>query len=94
MKIKYLKIIKNDIFVDLRYKYLLNNEEMRKKDPNWGGNETPIYNQCIIHAKELNIYDKLNIYIYINENPGFLNSSCHWFKSSMDVHKWFNDKLI
>ena len=82
---------KNDIFVDLRCKYILNNEQMIQKDPNWSGDEMPIYNQCIIHAKELNIYDKLKI--YINENPRSLNGSCHWFKSRMEVDKWFNDNL-
>ena len=64
---------------------------MIQKDPNWSGDEMPIYNQCIIYAKELNIYDKLKI--YINKNPGSLNGSCHWFKSRMEVDKWFNDNL-
>ena len=82
---------KDDIFVDLRCKYLLDKEKMKIKDPNWGGDEKPIYNQVITYSKEIGCYDELKK--FIDNNKGSLNGSCHWFKSISDVNQWIEDHL-
>ena len=82
---------KDDIFVDLRCKYLLDKEKMKMVDPNWGGDETPIYNQVLTYSQEIGCYDELKK--FINHNKGTLEGSCHWFKSVHEVNKWIEGNL-
>jgi hypothetical protein len=82
---------KNDIFVDLRFKYELDKEKKLKKDPKYLGDENNILNQVMIYSKELGCYDKLKE--FINNNKGSLEGSCHYFKSVNEVNKWMEDHL-
>ncbi len=81
-----------DIFARLRYEYELNNIIVRKQDPNWGGDEKPIYIEVVKYAKRLEIYDKLVEWINKN-NSGVFNGICHTFKSKADIDYWFEQNL-
>ena len=81
-----------DIFARLRYEYELNNIIVRKEDPEWGGDEKPVYIEAVKYAKRLEIYDKL--VEWINKNhPGEFNGICHTFKSKADIDYWFEQNL-
>ena len=82
---------KNDIFAELRYKYELNNKEMKNVYDDWGGDETDIYNGVINYSKEVGCYDKLKS--FIDNNHGSLNGDCHWFKNKTNVNQWFETHL-
>ena len=75
----------------LRHKYEIQNEKMKKVYDDWGGDETEIYNQVIKYSKEIGCYDKLKL--FIDKNPGSLNGECHWFKNTIEVNQWFETHL-
>jgi hypothetical protein len=82
------EIRNNDIFAKLRHEYEINNKFMRVDDPNWGGDEKPIFNECLKYSKKIGIEDKMRQWIY--KNPGKLNGDCHGFKSKSDVDQWID----
>jgi hypothetical protein len=82
------EIRKNDIFARLRHEYEINKKMMKLTDPNWGGEEKPIYNECLKYSKQRGIEDELLQWIVIN--PGILNGNCHGFKSTSDVDQWLD----
>ena len=81
-----------DIFKQLRYDYEVNNVVMKKRYSDWGGDEKPIYKQCMIHAKDRGIDEKLKKWIDQHSEDEF-SGNCHWFKSSDDVDFWFDKNL-
>ena len=81
-----------DIFKQLRYEYEVNNVVMKKRYDDWGGDEKPIYKQCMVHAKERGMYDKLRKWID-QHGEGEFCGNCHWFKSCDDVDFWFDQNL-
>jgi len=83
---------KNDIFSKLRYEYEINNNIMKKVYSDWGGDEKPIYNECINYAKQLNICEILQKWMDDNASGEF-NGCCHYFKSKGDVDWWFEQNL-